>query len=301
MLHRSFLYHSFLLLVVLTTACTAPAIQQPTVPPGSEAATQAASEQASRIVALTSLSADIIHQLDKTKLVGIAGSRLLAQNPDLAKLPKVSEGRTQVRLETVVALKPDLVIGAKGIHDQVLTQLQATGIRTLTTEVNTWRSLDDLTRTLANTVGADPAPLLQSYQALLPAQPAQPVSTLVLASQKPILAPNKTSWAGDLLAQFGAKNVVADLQGKSPFGGYITLSPEAVLKANPEVLILVNTGDGTIDQLKSAPFWNQLQAVKTDRVYVFDYFGLVNPGSIGAIKQACDQLQQVFAMSGQKK
>jgi iron complex transport system substrate-binding protein len=36
----------------------------------------------SRVVALTSLSADIVHRLDKTKLVGIPGSRLLRENAE---------------------------------------------------------------------------------------------------------------------------------------------------------------------------------------------------------------------------
>ncbi|MDX2230893.1 MAG: hypothetical protein NW220_14735 [Leptolyngbyaceae cyanobacterium bins.349] len=47
------------------------------------------------------------------------------------------------------------------------------------------------------------------------------------------------------------------------------------------------------NQLKTAPFWNKLDAVTRDRVYTFDYFGLVNPGSLGAIEKTCQQLQQI--------
>lgn len=269
----------------------------PTPPPtgSTQTTTQTNSTSATRVVALTSLSADILHRLDQSKLVGIPGSRLLRQNPEIAKLPQVSEGQTPPNLEKIVALKPDLVIGAAGFHDQVLQRLKATGIRTLTTQVTTWQSLQDLTRTLATEIGANPAPLLQTYQSFLPSQATSTQPTLVLVSNQPILAPNKTSWAGDLLTQFKIPNVIGDLQGNSPQRGYVTLSPEKVLEANPATLILVDVGDGAIDKLKTAPFWNKLNAVSRDRVYTFDYYGLVNPGSISAIEKTCKQLQEIIA------
>lgn len=290
-----------LLLIGLTIACSSPTSQTSTSPDSSPPLAQSSPDETttaaevSRVVALTSLSADIIQHLDQTKLVGISGSRLLAQNPAFKDITRVSEGQTPPNLEKIMALKPDLVIGAAGFHDQILTKLKELGIRTLTTEARDWQALQTLTRNLAGEIGADPEPLLTTYQSFLSSQPANSGSTLVLVSAQPILAPNKTSWAGDLLTQFQIKNLAADLQGQSPQRGYITLSPEKVLEANPEVLILVDVGDGAVDKLKTEPFWNQLQAVKNDRVYIFDYYGLVNPGSIEAIEKACQQLRQVIA------
>ena len=57
----------------------------------------------------------------------------------------------------------------------------------------------------------------------------------------------------------------------------------------------MDVGDGAVDKLKAAPFWSKLKAVSSNRVYVFDYDGLVNPGSIGAIEKACQKLQQMTA------
>lgn len=276
------------------TACNASSHQSSELPlPSTPTVTSTQPTQTTRVVALTSLSADIIHRLDRTKLVGISGSRLLRQNAQLAKLPQVSEGQTPPNLEKIAALKPDLVIGAAGFHDIILEKLKATGIRTLTTQVTSWQALQDLTRTLATEIQADPEPLLQFYQSLLPTNPVNPGSTLTLVSYQPILAPNKTSWTGDLLSQFQINNLAADLQGQSPQRGYITLSPEKILETNPEILILVDMGDGTLDKLKAVPFWSRLKAVANNRVYIFDYYGLVNPGSVGAIAKTCQQLQQV--------
>jgi iron complex transport system substrate-binding protein len=117
---------------------------------------------------------------------------------------------------------------------------------------------------------------------------------LVLVSRQPILAPNKESWAGDIVSRFGAKNVAAELQGNSPIGGYVTLSAEKVLEANPDVLIVVNAEPTLLDSLKKEPFWQKLKATQNNQVYVFDYYGMVNPGSIAAIEKSAQELKKIF-------
>jgi len=248
-------------------------------------------------VALSSLSADIIAQLDQTKIVGITGSKLFKDDSRFKDIPRVSEGQNAPNLEKIVALKPDLVIGAEGFSTIPIQKIQQLGIPTLLTQVNNWESLEKLTKTLAELIDADPQPLLNRYQNFLPNKPNESLTTLVLVSRQPILAPNKNSWAGDLLTKFQVKNLAAELQGKSPVGGYITLSAEKIIEANPDAIILVNPPQGNsqtelLDDLKKESFWKQLQATQNNRVYVFDYYGLVNPGSINAIEKACQKLQQ---------
>jgi len=245
---------------------------------------------ADRIVALTSLSADLVHTLDGDALVGIPGNELLRQDDRFAGLPTVSEGRTEPDLEQIVALEPTLVIGAAGFHDRTLQRLEELGTPTLTTEVNSWADLRALTESLATTVAADPQPLLDRYDACLAEAPATSPTTLVLVSRQPLLTPNRNSWAGDFLTQFKIDNVAANLQGDSPFEGYITLPEEKVLSADPEALLVVDAGENLLDQLKGEPFWSLLKATQQDQVHSFDYFGLVNPGSIASIEQTCRQL-----------
>jgi iron complex transport system substrate-binding protein len=288
-----------LIVTMFTVSCTPTISSQPSVPPVANSPQATAREvkpaTISKVVALTSLSADIIYRLDKTKLVGIPGSRLLRENAEMSKLPQVSEGQTPPNLEKIIALKPDLVIGATGFHDQVLAKLKELGLKTMTSSITSWQSLEELTTAIATEIQADPTALIQSYQALISTKASKPESTLVLVSAQPILAPNKNSWAGDLLTKFQIENAAAEMQGQSPQKGYITLSAEKVLEANPKVLILVDFGDGAINKLKEAPFWNKLDAVTSDRVYTLGYYGLVNPGSIDAIEKACNQLQAIAA------
>jgi iron complex transport system substrate-binding protein len=274
--------------IKLPTAMASPAAKVPTTDRIAKVNT------ARRVVALTSLSADIIHRLSPKRLVGITGSELLKKNPAFNKLPRVAEGRTPPNLEQIVALKPDLVIGSAGMHDQVLAQLKNSGIPVLATKVDRWEALASLTQTLAESVQADPAPLLKSYQGYFKPKPKKAVSTLILASDRPMLAPNSQSWAGDLLTQFGIKNVVADLQGKSQFAGYLTLSPEKVVTIDPDVIILIDAPGSDMSKIKANPIFKQLKATKNNRVYVFDYYGLVNPGSVSAIDTATKKLRQIY-------
>ncbi|RUS96658.1 ABC transporter substrate-binding protein [Dulcicalothrix desertica PCC 7102] len=285
-----------ILLSIVVAACSNVATSQPQ----QVATTPTAPQQlAQRVVALTPLSADIIYRLDQNKLVGIAGSSVLNEDSRFQDITSVAQGRTQPNLEKIVALKPDLVIGASGFSDSTLKRLQELKISTLATKIDSWKALEELTTSLAVRIGASPKPLLDKYQQLLgqDTNTNKNTSTLVLVSRQPILTPNKNSWAGDMLNQFQIKNIAADLQGKSPFGGYVTLSPEKILEANPESIILVNTPGSSeqemIDGFKKETFWQKLEATKNNRVYVFDYLGLVNPGSIDAIEKAAQKLQKV--------
>ncbi|WP_231295557.1 ABC transporter substrate-binding protein [Gloeocapsa sp. PCC 7428] len=282
------------MLIVLVAGCNSTQqVSSSTAVDSSAAVTP--QQSVTRVVALSSLTADIIYQLDATKLVGIPGSRLLRNDTRFKDMTRVSEGRVPPNLEKIVALKPNLVVGAAGFAEQTTQKLKELGIPVFLTTVDSWESLNETTKSLAQLIDADPQPLLNRYQTFLANKPNQSPSTLVLVSRQPILTPNKSSWAGDLLNQFQANNLAAQLQGKSSFGGYITLSPEKILEANPDVLLVVDTEPGVAEFFKSQSFWKQLNAAKNNRVYTFDYYGLVNPGSIDAIEKTCEQLRQALS------
>lgn len=256
---------------------------------------------AERVVALTSLTADLAYQLDSRKLVGVPGSSLITGDSRFESIEIVSSERTPPNLESIVALDPDLVIGAVGFHESVAEQLKDAGISTLLTSVDSWDSLQELTAMLADILDADATALLQRYEICLADAPdeASP-STLVLVSYQPILSPNQNSWAGDFLKRFNIQNIMADIQddasGSSPgqsFDGYVSLSAETILEANPDRVFVVNTQEDILQKFEANPFWNELNATQTGDVYVFDYYGLVNPGSLQSIDETCTRFSQL--------
>nr|WP_238178540.1 ABC transporter substrate-binding protein [Calothrix sp. 336/3] len=255
---------------------------------------------ASRIVALSPIAADIIYELDKTKLVGMAGSSLLNQDGRFQTISRVSEGRTPPNLEKIIALKPDLAIVPEGFYQPQVQKLKELGVTIYSYNLNNWQSLEKLTQDIANYLGVNAQPLLTRYESFLANKPGKETSTLVLTGTKPIISPNKNSWAGDILKQLNIKNVTAELQGQSAFKGYVTLSAEKILEINPDVIILINTPPAKADAAvisdwQKESFWQNLKATKNNQVYVFDYHGLINAGSIDSIEKTLKRMNEVFS------
>lgn len=287
--------------IIMLSSCSPNIPQAPdaTVTDAASADVETTSSQAvpqdvpQTIVSLTSISADIVHTLAADTLVGIPGSPLLTNDARFEGLTVVSRGRTEPDLETIVALKPDLVIGAAGFHDKTLARLTELEVNVLSADIKSWESLKTFTQVLATQLTVDPASLVERYDACLAQATDSGATAIVLASRDPILSPSRESWAGDFLEKFNIQNLTAELQGQSEFQGYITLSAEKILEMNPEQLLFIDSGGGVdeeIAQLKNDPFWGQLTAVQSDRVYAFDYHGLINPGSVQSIEHVCETL-----------
>ena len=60
-------------------------------------------------------------------------------------------------------------------------------------------------------------------------------------SSRPILSPNQNSWAGNLISKFKLENLAAEITSKTEFKGYVNLSPEWLLKSQPENLLVIKT------------------------------------------------------------
>ncbi len=250
-----------------------------------------------KVATLTTLTADIVERLDRNQLVGIPANRLLEEDPRFSGITSLGLGNAP-NLEQLIALEPDWVIGASGFHTTLAERLEEFGIPVYLTSITSWAALEETIQTIAEKLNVDPSPLVQDYAQLLPDQaPSSGPKTLLLAGTQPIVSPNRESWAGDLLARFGADNLTAQLQSQGQFRGYVTLSAESILAADPDVILVVNPeAEDPVANFRSRPFWNQLQAVKNEQVYAFDYYGIVNPGTLDKIAIACAQLWDILSV-----
>ena len=246
-----------------------------------------------RVVALTSLTADLINTISKDSLVGIPGSSILKKNKDFDSIPIVSSGRMPPDLEKILSLKPDLVIGAKGFHDRSLSKLNSLGIITLSTSISSLNDLDNLNRKLASILNSKAKSIEDILESCYLRNQNVHKNLVVLVSSKPLLSPNKDSWAGNLISSFKLNNLASDIKNKTEFKGYVNLSLEWLLKKQPENILLINTPGSDIAQFESINVWNKLEAVKNNKIYFFDYYGLINAGGIKAINKACQKLSSI--------
>ena len=249
-----------------------------------------------KIVALTSLSADLVNSIDSKSLVGIPGSSLLKSNPSYKDIEIISSGRMPPNLEKIISLKPDLVIGANGFHDKPLSKLNQLGVKTLSTKIKNLKDLENLNKEINSFLSKkDIEPLSNKISNCYSSSSkiSKDKNVIALVSTKPILSPNSKSWSGNLIKRFGLKNLTSELQSKSEFRGYVNLSQEWLLKAKPNNLIVVKTPGSDISQYESLAIWNKIPAVKKKNIFSFDYYGLINPGSLKTINNACRKLSSI--------
>ena len=246
-----------------------------------------------KIVTLTSLSSDLLNVISPESLVGVSGSKIIKNNKAFKDKVFVTEGRNPPDLEKIISLKPNLVIGSKGFHDKTLSKLNSLGIKTISTEIRNWEDLEELNDKLTKFIGKDSNDLSTILNDCYPKNKNIRDEIVVLATLKPLVSPNSRSWSGSLLRRFNFNNLTSDLDSKSAFRGYVNLSPEWLISNNPSKIIIVNYPSREKTSLQSLPFWRDLKAIKENKVYSFDYYGLINPGSLNSINQSCKKLSSI--------
>ena len=246
-----------------------------------------------RIITLTSLSTDLVNEISPESLIGVSGSKIIKDNKDYENKILVTEGRNPPDLEKIISLKPTLVIGAKGFHDKALNKLNSLGIKTIYTEIRNWEDLENLNNQLTNLIGKESNKLKTLLDDCYPKRNRIRDNIVVLATLKPLVSPNSKSWSGSLLERFKFNILTANLDSKSAFRGYVNLSPEWLITKNPSKIIIVNYPSQMKSSLKTLPYWQNLKAIEEKKVYDFEYYGLINPGSLNSINTACKKLSSI--------
>tara|TARA_Y100000746_G_scaffold232592_1_gene250042 strand:+ start:2496 stop:3383 length:888 start_codon:yes stop_codon:yes gene_type:complete len=252
-----------------------------------------------RVVSLSSISADLVNKISPEELVAIPGSSLFKNKKEFSNLPVISMGRTPPSLEKIVSLKPDLVIGAKGFHGKILKKLNDINIKTISYNLRNWSDLEGLIFSISRELNLSDQKVVKNlidnnlnYCSVIKSN--KKPDLIVLASTKPILSPNSDSWAGELLNRFYLNSLTKDIDSKSEFKGYINLSPEWLLKQDPDNLILIETRTGQFNEFGITKPFSNLTAVKNNKVFRFNYYGLINPGSLNSINNACKELKNII-------
>jgi iron complex transport system substrate-binding protein len=180
-------------------------------------------------------------------------------------LPHVG-GLEDARVETIVALKPDLVLSATS--SRALPRLRALGLPVLALEPRTLADVQRVLLVLGPVLAArDAASVWQHIDRevreaaqRLPAS-MHGVRVYVEVGSGPYAA-SAGSFIGELLARLGAANIVPASLGPFP-----QLNPEFVVRADPQVII-VRGRDAA--GLRARPGWERIAALRTGHVCALD-------------------------------
>ena len=251
-------------------------------------------QPAQRIVSLAPHVTEILFAAGAgERVVGVVA---YSDYPQAARaLPQVG-GYTQVDLEAIVSLRPDLVIGWRsGNRDAHLARLQAMGIPVY---LNEPRSLDDVARSLeqfGRLAGSEDAAhaaatAFRARHAALAARYAgQPsVRTFYQIWDRPLMTINDEHLIADVIRLCGGSNVFGSQAQLAP-----TIGVEAVLAANPEAIVASGMGDARPEWLDQWARWPQLEATRRDNLFFIppDLIQRHTPRILDGAERLCAQLE----------
>ena len=112
--------------------------------------------------------------------------------------------------------------------------------------------------------------------AKIPVKAAKPRVLVLLAAGGQIFSTTDETYIGDLVERLGAINVAKGTPSADPRQpGFVVLSLEQIIAANPEVVIAFRAVTATgaaapspLENLEKQPAWQNLSAVKSGRVHV---------------------------------
>lgn len=99
---------------------------------------------------------------------------------------------------------------------------------------------------------------------------AKPLTYYYEIATDPYYSVTSSTFVGSLLSLLGMKSIADAASGAAAAGGYPSLSAEFILKANPDYIILADTGSTGGGQdaatVRARPGWSVLTAVKDTHI-----------------------------------
>lgn len=216
-----------------------------------------------------------------------AGKRLVGRSrycdyPPEASSVQVVGGYVDVSIETLLALQPDLVVGARGPTGSGLVEkLNARGIRTYFPPTESVEEIFAMIVGLSDLLDCGVAArrvvanLKSELSAITKAvsNEAKPRALLVFGLS-PIVVAGPGSFPNEMLELAGATNAI------SAGPRYPSLGIEEVIAAKPEIIIdaAIAEGHGKTRVQKEASGWGEVPAVKADKVVALQDDAALRPG-----------------------
>lgn len=199
--------------------------------------------------------------------------------PDAVKRLPQTGGGLDPQIETIVALRPDVVLVATA--SRASDRLEALGLTVAAFEPKTHADVQRVVGKVGRLLGVPPAESAKVWRyidaavsAAAQSLPAQVKNTRVYfeVNRAPYGA-GASSFIGETLTRLGVQNIIGPQMGPFP-----KLNPEFVVRANPDVIMV---GERNAAGLTDRPGWSTIRAVREGRVCVFpnaESDVLVRPG-----------------------
>ena len=197
-----------------------------------------------------------------------------------------------INMESLIGLKPDLVIANKNQHEKFLPLLESNKIPVIAINPKTYDEVKDKLILMGKIYGvpekgeAAAAKLDQQVKAVTEKLPKDGKRIVIMhATPSNVTVELENSIAGCVAKMLGFQNVAV---GATPIKGKPEKTPysmEALVEKNPEIIFITFMGDSEEIEnrlradVKSNPAWASLEAVRNNKVYLLpERLFLLNPG-----------------------
>ena len=248
------------------------------VAPGCGRDRKGAPSAVARVVSLSPSTTEAMFAIGAgSELVG--RSRYCDYPPAALPLPVVG-GYVDPSIEAILALRPDLVVGARGPAGPKLAEtLAAHGVGTFFPETESLAQIDAMLRDLGARTGhaaeADRVvgALDARAAAIVRAVAALPrVRVLLVFGASPIVVAGPGGFPDELLRSAGGTNVITE--GTA----YPSIGVERVVRLDPDVILDATAGHAGERIDRDAPGWREVGAVKRGRVVPLGDEAVLRPG-----------------------
>ncbi|MFC3833585.1 MULTISPECIES: ABC transporter substrate-binding protein [Deinococcus] len=256
------MFHRFLLAALLAGASTAAAATYPLTVTDDLGRTVTLKAQPRRIIAMLPSHTETLAAIGaESALIAVD---VFSNYPKALtdRLPKVGSGY-QPDIEKIVALKPDLVLADESSGSRLTEKLAAAGLTVYGGTAQTYNEVFEKIAVLGKLTNHEAGATrlittmrgdLNTLQASVISRPK--VSTYFEIDPTPYsVGPN--SFIGALITKAGGHTIVPAALGDFP-----KLDPELIVKANPQVMVGLDTA-----LARTRPGWSTLRAVQAGRVY----------------------------------
>lgn len=239
-----------------------------------------------RVVSLTATDSEMLGALNLESRV-VAVDYYTDYPAAMASKPKITDANGAANVETIISLKPDLILSYGGETAQTDKQLSAAGIPVVDLPVaNLSTSLVEIQ--LVGQLMHDEAPaaaLVSTLRERISAvekivAKAAPVSVYMEVDDS---TPGKPyvfgggSFGDELIKDAGGTNIFAS---DTSNGGYPQVSDESIIAANPQIIVLTEDPHygGNPALVYKRAGWSVISAVRNKRVYAINPDIIQRPG-----------------------
>ena len=255
-----------------------------------------------RIVCLTEETTETLYLIEEDwRIVGISGFTVRPPRARKEK-PKVS-AFTSAKIDEILVLEPDLVLGFSDIQADIASQLIRHGVEV---HVFNHRSVDEIlrmVRVLGSMIGCtakgeklalELEAKVNDMRELAGGLPSRP-RVYFEEWGDPLISGIR--WVSELIDVAGGEDCFPELAASSLAKGRIIEDPDEVVRRAPDIIIGSWCGRKfRPEKLTARPGWSSIPAVRRGDVYEIKSAVILQPGP-AALTDGVSQIHEIFATS----